>query len=66
MDCLEHERRPGRTEPGGGRGAAHEGDDESIGAGSVIWENVPWKRANYAGDWLLKVLVIAVIVSVWR
>jgi hypothetical protein len=36
-------------------------------AGSVIHENVPWKLAAvHAGDWLLKLLVIAVIVSLWR
>ncbi len=36
-------------------------------AGSVIYENVPWKLAAiHAGDWLLKLLVIAVIVGVWR
>ncbi len=36
-------------------------------AGSVIWENVPWKLAAlHAGDWLVKLLVIAVIVSVWH
>jgi len=35
--------------------------------GSVIWENVGWKPAAiHAGDWLLKLLVIAVIISVWR
>jgi hypothetical protein len=35
--------------------------------GSVIWEKVPWKLATiHAGDWLVKLLVIAVIVSVWR
>ncbi|MGH7629182.1 MAG: DUF1761 domain-containing protein [Gemmatimonadales bacterium] len=36
-------------------------------SGAVIHENEPWKIAViHAGDWLLKVLVIAVIVSVWR
>ncbi|MGH7316977.1 MAG: DUF1761 domain-containing protein [Candidatus Rokuibacteriota bacterium] len=35
--------------------------------GSVVWENVPPKLAAiHSGDWLLKFLVIAVIVSVWR
>jgi hypothetical protein len=35
--------------------------------GSVIWENIPWKvAAIHAGDWLVKILVIATIVSVWR
>lgn len=35
-------------------------------AGAIMWEKVPWRLAAiHAGDWLLKVLVIAVIVSVW-
>lgn len=35
--------------------------------GSVIHENVPWKLAAiHAGDWLVKLVVIAVIVGVWR
>ena len=35
--------------------------------GSVIWENVPVKVAViHAGDWLVKLLVIAIIVSVWH
>lgn len=35
--------------------------------GSVIWENVPVKVAViHAGDWLVKMLVISIIVSVWR
>jgi len=35
--------------------------------GSVIWENVPWKvAAIHAGDWLVKMLVISIIVSVWH
>jgi hypothetical protein len=35
--------------------------------GSVIWENVPWRlAATHAGDWLAKLLVIAVVVSVWQ
>lgn len=34
--------------------------------GAVMWEKVPPKLAAiHAGDWLLKLLVIAVIVSVW-
>ncbi len=36
-------------------------------AGSVIHENVPWKLAAiHAGDWLMKLVIIAVIVGVWR
>jgi len=35
--------------------------------GSVLWENIPWKvAAIHAGDWLVKMLVIPVIVSVWH
>ena len=35
--------------------------------GSVLWENVPWKvAAIHAGDWLVKMLVISIIVSVWH
>ncbi len=35
--------------------------------GSIIWENVPWKvAAIHAGDWLVKMLVISIIVSVWH
>ena len=30
-----------------------------------MWEKVPPKLAAIHGDWLLKLLVIAVIVSVW-
>lgn len=34
--------------------------------GAVIWEKVPSRLAAiHAGDWLLKLLVIGVIVSVW-
>jgi hypothetical protein len=34
--------------------------------GAVMWEKVPFKLAViHAGDWLLKILVIAVVVSVW-
>src|SRR6266576_1734899 len=35
--------------------------------GSVLWENIPWKvAAIHAGDWLVKVLVIALIVTAWH
>ena len=35
--------------------------------GSVLWENVPVKvAAIHAGDWLVKMLVIPIIVSVWH
>jgi hypothetical protein len=36
-------------------------------AGSVFHENVPFRLAAlHAGDWLVKLLVIAVIVGVWH
>jgi hypothetical protein len=36
-------------------------------SGSVMWQNVPWKLAAiHAGDWLVKILLIVVILSVWR
>lgn len=36
-------------------------------SGSVLHENVPWKLATiHAGDWLLKLVLIAVVVGVWR
>ena len=36
-------------------------------AGSVIWENVPTKLAAiHAGDWFLKLVIVATIVTVWQ
>lgn len=35
--------------------------------GSILWENVPLKMAAiHAGDWLVKLVLITVIVGVWR
>jgi hypothetical protein len=35
--------------------------------GSIKWEDVPWKLAAiHAGDWLLKMLLMTVILSLWR
>ena len=35
--------------------------------GSVVHEKVPWRLAVlHAGDWLVKLLLIAVIVGVWK
>jgi Protein of unknown function (DUF1761) len=35
--------------------------------GALIWENTPWKLAAlHGGDWLAKLLVVALIVSVWQ
>jgi hypothetical protein len=36
-------------------------------AGAILWENVPPKLAAiHAGDWLAKLVLIAVVVGVWR
>ena len=36
-------------------------------AGSVLWDKVPVKLAAlHGGDWLVKLLVIAAIMSVWQ
>src|SRR2546423_1159010 len=35
--------------------------------GSVLWENIPVKvAAIHAGDWLVKLLVIPIILSLWH
>ena len=35
--------------------------------GSVLWENIPWKvAAIHAGDWLVKMVVVSIIVNAWR
>lgn len=35
--------------------------------GSMMWENVPWKvAAIHAGDWLVKLLVIPIVATLWR
>jgi len=35
--------------------------------GSVLWENIPWKvAAIHAGDWLVKMLVVPIIVVLWQ
>jgi len=36
-------------------------------SGSVLYEAVPWRLATlHAADWLGKLLIITIIVSVWR
>lgn len=36
-------------------------------AGSVLHERVPWRLAAvHAGDWLLKLVVVTLIVGLWR
>jgi len=35
--------------------------------GAIMWERTPWQiAAIHSGDWLLKTLLIAVIVGLWR
>ena len=35
--------------------------------GSVTWDKRPWKLAAiHGGDWIIKLLLIAVILGVWR
>ena len=53
-------------------GAVHFGLSVWVGfpvivlAGSVLWENNPWKvAAIHAGDWLVKMLVIPLILTLW-
>ena len=36
-------------------------------AGSVLWDNVRWKvAAIHAGDWLVKLVVMPIIVTLWH
>jgi len=35
--------------------------------GSVVWDRRPWKLAAiHAGDWLVKSLLMAIMLAVWR
>ena len=35
--------------------------------GAIVHEKVPWRMAAiHAGDWLLKLLAVGVIVSLWQ
>jgi len=35
--------------------------------GSVVWDRRPWKLAAiHAGDWLVKIVLMAIILAVWR
>jgi len=39
----------------------------TILAGSVVWDDVPWRLAAiHAGDWLVKAVLIALLVGLWR
>ncbi|GAA1956394.1 DUF1761 domain-containing protein [Amycolatopsis minnesotensis] len=36
-------------------------------SGSVLWDGVPWRLAAiHGGDWLLKLLALALIIGAWR
>lgn len=36
-------------------------------AGAAIWEDMPWRLAAvHAGDWLMKMLFMAVILALWH
>lgn len=36
-------------------------------AGAIMWEKTPWQvAAIHSGDWLLKTLLAAVVLGVWR
>ncbi len=36
-------------------------------AGAALWDNMPWRLAAvHAGDWLGKILLMAVILGAWR
>ena len=36
-------------------------------AGSTMWENVPWRLALiHAGDWFVKLVLVAVALALWR
>jgi hypothetical protein len=36
-------------------------------AGAIMWEKTPWQiAAIHSGDWLLKTLLIAAIIGLWR
>jgi hypothetical protein len=36
-------------------------------AGAIMWEKTPWQiAAIHSGDWLVKTLLIAAIIGVWR
>ena len=35
--------------------------------GAVLWDNRPWKfAAIHSGDWLMKLVLMAVILGIWR
>ncbi len=39
----------------------------AILSGSVVWDSVPWRLAAiHAGDWLVKAILIALVVGLWR
>lgn len=39
----------------------------AILSGSIVWDSVPWRLAAiHAGDWLVKAVLIALVVGLWR
>lgn len=39
----------------------------TILSGSIVWDGVPWRLAAlHAGDWLVKAVLIASLVGLWR
>lgn len=35
--------------------------------GSIVWDKVPWRLAAiHAGDWLVKLILVSIIVGLWR
>ena len=36
-------------------------------AGAIIWDNMPWQLGMvHAGDWLMKMIFMAVVLSLWQ
>ena len=36
-------------------------------AGAIIWDNMPWQLGVvHAGDWLMKMLFMAIVLSIWH
>ena len=39
----------------------------TILAGSIVWDDVPWRLAAlHAGDWLVKAVLVTLLVGLWR
>lgn len=36
-------------------------------SGSIVWDSAPWRMAAiHAGDWLLKIMLMAIVLGGWR